>query len=946
MKNGLRWRGRGQLMIALSVACATTVQAQRIEIQGGQVNGAGATLFVDFFKVPASTNDDLNCGGRIGVDGDLDCLGQTYTGFDLDRLSCGNSPVDQLSPFFTPGEDWTGWWLFQYRSVGSVEGFGEFISYQTCGTIPQAVPSEAGLINRFEFARQGNRTWGGPWADCDGDGDLNDESGTPVCPETIDFGFTDVIGSWAVRAGVESNGFWSRRPTEDGYGWNYIPSSSGFISRLQSLGRDCDGNGTEETFLNTNTSNPDQKTMFGFSVAWVPIVPIANRGTGLRDLKMTEFQHVMVAGRMPNGENLVGVTRDVGSGTRNGEMNTAGIDPAWGRGDNIGPRFDDGAIAQLGPRHQPTNGGSSSNVEDVTRNRRLGLGYTGLAGGSRAARDALAGLYEILNLMNDHVGGTRYVRPEVRDDSNPNFSPILDNCDPDTGWRLGGTGTFSMVGDFRQTDPNQPDYMENQAAADYFRNLECSVLNFEAGFDRDEVNNMPGQYLALTFFLLAGMDCLPLDNDPTTFVTNPTLNQALQDYMRANNTLEIGQDTPPYGSVNIAGFVPRRASNPDFNNDGIVDSYSDGSVNGNYINPESGLYNVSSSFRLNERNQIGGDFNNDKRRNLNDIAGLMQAIQNPRAYQSGIDFGGNRENMPFSGDYVIVEIIGDFDGDGNFNARDVRYFADGLAMTTGGNPKLDRKEGFKRVDDEWLALTGNGNYFGTTLATGVPYTAGASRADIAGGNDPIPGAYPNGYDGTVDCADIDYVYANFGDYTDLDQAVFIDLSADMNGDLVINQSDVDEVVRSILCTQYGDVNLDGSVNATDVAIVTANQGRTNAGWCDGDFNGDGVVNAADLAIVNANLGFFSSCLGGCASDACNGTEALVAKAKAKGGGCQVKAVLKKATPGATYGIVMPSGACQRKAANSRGKVVVKEFPSASGTASVPTCGLTANVTCP
>lgn len=932
-----RVRASAGLFVALAVICmAGTPVAADVIVDGGQVNGAGATLFVDFFKVPASTNDDLGCDGRIGVDGDLDCLGNGYYGFDIGRLNCGQNPVDQLAPFFDPGQDWRGWWLFQYRSVGSVEGLGEFITYQLCGTIPQAIPSEAGLINRFEFARQGNWTWGGPFADCDGDGDTSDESGTPVCPETIDFGFTDVVGSWAVRIGDESNGFWSRKPTEDGYGWNYIPSSSGFISRLQSLGRDCDGDGSEETFLNTNTSNPDEQTMFGFSVAWVPIVPIANRGTGVENLKMTEFQHLMVAGRMPNGENLVGVTRDVGSGTRNGEMNTAGIDPAWGRGDNLGPRFDDGNIANLGPKHQPTNGGGSSNVEDVTRNRRLGLGYTGLAGGSRAARDALNGVYEILNLMNDHVGGTQYVRPEVRDDNNPSFSPILDNGDPNTGWRLGGTGTFSMVGDFHSTDSDAPEYMDNQQAAEYFRNLECSVFNFEAGFDRDEVNNMPGQYLALTFFLLAGMDYLPLDEDPTLFVPNVNLNQELQDYMRENNGLEIGQDTPSFGSVNIAGFVPRRVSNPDFNEDGTPDGYSDGSMNGNYYNPQTGLYDISNSFRLNERNQISGDFNNDKARNVNDIAGLMSAIDDPRGYQAGVDFGGDRQNMPFSGDYVIVEIIGDFDGDGNFDAKDVRYFADGLAMQNG---RLNRQEGFARVDQEWENITGNGNYFGTTLATGVAYAAGASRADIAGGADPIPGAYPNGHDGEVGCADITYVYVNFGDYTNLDEAVFIDLSADMNGDLVIDQADVDAIVRDILCTEYGDADLDGDADADDLQIVTDNQGQSDASWCDGDFNGDGAVDAADLQIVTDNQGFLSDCLGG----GCNGSESLKFKRCRNN---QAKAVLKNGTPGATYTFVLNGGEqTLQDDASSRGKAVVTFNGLSAGRNEVESCGLTSRTTC-
>jgi hypothetical protein len=50
-------------------------------------------------------------------------------------------------------------------------------------------------------------------------------------------------------------------------------------------------------------------------------------------------------------------------------------------------------------------------------------------------------------------------------------------------------------------------------------------------------------------------------------------------------------------------------------------------------------------------------------------------------------------------------------------------------------------------------------------------------------------------------------------------------------------------------TQFGDVNLDGVVNAADAAIATGNLGSTTVGWAGGDINGDGIVDANDLAII-------------------------------------------------------------------------------------------------
>ncbi|GIK16975.1 MAG: hypothetical protein BroJett003_19390 [Planctomycetota bacterium] len=102
-------------------------------------------------------------------------------------------------------------------------------------------------------------------------------------------------------------------------------------------------------------------------------------------------------------------------------------------------------------------------------------------------------------------------------------------------------------------------------------------------------------------------------------------------------------------------------------------------------------------------------------------------------------------------------------------------------------------------------------------------------------------------------------------------------------------------------------------------------------------SGDGNTGPAGLLLGPADS---------CPSDACNGNESLNAKTKLKGGDCQAKLIMKRGTPGSVYGVVSSTGQCTTKAANARGKVVVKERPSQDGTASVPSCGLTANVDCP
>jgi hypothetical protein len=147
------------------------------------------------------------------------------------------------------------------------------------------------------------------------------------------------------------------------------------------------------------------------------------------------------------------------------------------------------------------------------------------------------------------------------------------------------------------------------------------------------------------------------------------------------------------------------------------------------------------------------------------------------------------------------------------------------------------------------------NYFNTGLATGA-YSPGDARGDVAG-NPVSKGAAPTGANGIVNAADIDYVRANFYSGTwgsNLDNHATRDLSADMNGDLIVDVSDIAEIVVSILDTQIGDVNLDGVVNCADVNIIRANFGIANPGWAVGDVNSDGAVTTADEAIALALAG--------------------------------------------------------------------------------------------
>jgi hypothetical protein len=155
---------------------------------------------------------------------------------------------------------------------------------------------------------------------------------------------------------------------------------------------------------------------------------LKNRGIGYDVLPASDLQYLFLTGRLSNGENLVGATRDSGSGTRNGTMNSLCMDPSWARGDNYGSKNGDKDKTNLGPDHRATNSGGSSIMENAVQNRRLAVGYTGLAGSKRAYADAETGYYDLLGVIFDIRGGTQPVPADPGDErsgSTPSWTTAI-----------------------------------------------------------------------------------------------------------------------------------------------------------------------------------------------------------------------------------------------------------------------------------------------------------------------------------------------------------------------------------------------------------------------------------------------------------------------------------------------------------------------------------------
>lgn len=923
---------------------------------------SGATLLENYLNRRAATNDFIDADG------------------DKNARSIPNVvTIDQLAPFEIPGGSgasatWGAntYWGVLYSATSSGTGLQELIDQgrsfntgnSTATTMPKSARSSA-YFNRYKYIVGGagfddagsefpgsigqimndGNAGGVPVRSITGAGVDQFKALFTVAPTastqpndglTVDGGVTVDIAilDVPVRYAVTQSGAGSpeRHPLQAGYGNNQrVPANPNGTAaagnhRLASL---APRTGAPSFGVNANLNAPasaDANTLFDTPLFFAPIAPIVNFGTGYSQVKMTELRYLYGSGRMPTGENLVVVTRNSTSGTRNGWQNAIGQDPSYGVGDNIGATNNSIVNDRLGGSFLADLKNGNPRVEQTVFNHRLSIGYVGpergISNGSSDVQWLTQGYCDVPSVMNDlpNYGGTTYVRPTLTN--------ILNNNTPATAWVIGGPAALATFGDpasnapevgglgwmepYQDTNANNvfdagidpfndlngnsvrdavearpgvlPPAMRNAQAAAFINNITRSITAFSTVPGGDDTLFTPGEYAATQFILNGALPRQQELTNPTNLIANPSFNASLQSFILSSTNVmnnaaftsfgsQVGAGNPQGNSR--AGKVPARA-------DG---TYSDAAVN---ANAATGVYITEGGASLNGRsgsidntrdnlplrNLIAGDFSGDGLRNVNDAADLVGAWKKRNGVPGWVAPNGSGalqtlatslgQSVP--GADLSIEILGDFNGDGTFNAADVRYFADGLAIATSGANagKLDRLAGFKAVD---TAFGGSLNFFGTINGPGVSgikaYAIGDSAADVAGAVGVTRGAAPVGADGRVDAKDIDYVFAQFNqagiDGTEVDWAAeydetaLADLSADVTGDLKINQADAAYVVNTVLCTNFGDLNLDGRVNSADVAIIGTPSGAAGT-WVTGDVDGNGIVNGADLAIVNANVG--------------------------------------------------------------------------------------------
>ncbi len=844
-----------------------------VNAQPFHVNGTGSAALEAVITIPPWTFD------FIDLENPPDCEFP-------DQLA-----PDGCLPPFPPSQLWS----HSVRLINAQTGLRELRDWgftfatlpNNAGELPSVLPSRA-FCNRTDYIVDGD-----PQASSnplnpgllptrvltDGTYMVTTNTG-PGTGVQMDLAITDVPSLWML-GNTDGSSDPTRAPGQAGYGTNVrraVDKGGTPLAPIHGLISPTGLNGS----INTKRGSPDAFTVYDAPLAIEPYGFMVSLGIGQKTISLSDARHLLVSGRRLNGENLMVVTRGSESSARLAAAVGVCVDPSWAVGENIGAVTFAPAQDLIGPDFQPSFKGGADNLESTVLNHRLAIGYTpavrGLNQGWFASGEKRA---EFLAVRSDLKGGNVEARPTLQN--------VIDGSP--TGYNIVGTYAFATIGDprsapevdgglgmlepFRDVNGNCMYDMGIDPFADINQNgmrdaveprpvvLNPAMRNPEAA---SFVNNVlrsiqaqlgapagapmtPSEALAERLLITTAVENIPnpgLTSGCILPIPNPDFRPTLQaDYVNGMLGTRIGVlADPAYQSydADATGLVPTRT-------DGV--SYDDGAAGDFYLdlNDEPVLYGEV----LTERNRICGDFNGDGLRNIDDAPELLAAWGQRNGFGAWNAPDGPQGEP---GSDAVIEILGDFEGDGSLNERDVRYWADGLAIETSGpnNGRLDRRAGFVAVDAAFDAISGSDNFFGTSLATGAGYDPGDSAGDVAnaiigaGAQETTRGFAPSGADGTVDEHDINYVCANFGAFLDLGAASTIDLSCDMNGDLIVEYEDVRVLVTEILKTQIGDVNLDGVFDTSDVLTILQNDGLAG-GWGDGDVNCDGMVDDADIAFL-------------------------------------------------------------------------------------------------
>ncbi len=378
--------------------------------------------------------------------------------------------------------------------------------------------------------------------------------------------------------------------------------------------------------------------------------------------------------------------------------------------------------------------------------------------------------------------------------------------------------------------------MRNVEAAAFINNFSRSVEAFAGDPGSNETLFTPGELAAVRFILTAAQDNAQNPTDPVNLVPNPNFNSSLKSFYSSNPSINVAGQLPvhrlrPRRRPHHRRQLPRRqGSDPQHPFQRATNNFSDKVLvlNGDqYITEAGTLLTYGANLRsatsspATSQAMASATLAIPPRCSRPTASAPRAATWTPLAGSGSLaalaaTLDGSSYNS-IAGADLCIEVIGDFNGDGSFDKTDVRYFADGLALTTSGTPVLNRKQGFIDVDTAYLAAGGASiNFFGShprdqpspttagdsRLISSLPQATSAQRPSVfkfkirsfpplPAANSVIDGERPRLHlrrlrrTGAI---------AGSADWPDLNEASLFDLSADVTGDLG-RQQDVTAVLH-------------------------------------------------------------------------------------------------------------------------------------------------------
>ncbi|HEX3357458.1 MAG TPA: PEP-CTERM sorting domain-containing protein, partial [Tepidisphaeraceae bacterium] len=683
------------------------------------------------------------------------------------------------------------------------------------------------------------------------------------------------------------------------------------------------------------------------SVAVTATVFTANPGTGLTNLNKTDAQWLQLTGRLKNGLDFNMTERDPNSGTRNVAALNTGVDPSWAVGeDDGGNGYGAGSAGTLecaiGPTlHFSGKTAGGGLLRPTVQNNRMAIGVLSMSDAIGATGNTDAGS---TNTNNAPLRALAYA-DKASDDMTLSSS---DYVQPNASTITKGDYVIWQKEQYVTVrDPSVANYSSdevakgdtqakpNQPKGDIIT-LRDNVLNsVNANFPNPSTFSDPADQLLANSFLLPQMMVVdkatdggtitPVGDNVVTLGGGGTITQSgLRMETLAVSSVTKNFDTLPGANVTSgSGALYGVTSNTSISFTGA------GGVNVP-ITAEDSSGNPTLVPSAPKGNYMFGNFNQN---GVRDFSAVIAALTAQQALDTGANASANIDvanvsvsnNTKFTGISAALDsmnggsgptkgdliVMGDFNGDGKFDGKDLYLMARGAAVSdassnatnfNGGTLTATASTFGDAVRSAQLRKNDALDYLNTHIPLGAPERNEASANSI---NDPtganafnkfdvnrdglvnrtdaqIVDHFIKRYTGAVDGSDVEN-YTSLSDQLNATLAVngtinpaaaqkpvsLVDIELNDNGKITniasgagsdgSGSSDF-KLIRQALGSSLtdGDADFNGSVGISDFNTLAMNFGTTGQMWSAGDFNFDGVVNLLDLNAIATNFGVSAS----------------------------------------------------------------------------------------